>query len=241
MPNVNVRANETVNGSDSVLTIGGQAIRSHQINNGIITFSNNNTFSSGTTFSLASLANVAAAVDYIHRNDFATSAGANIGFVANIGGTAHTYIFDQIGNTPNANNDILVDLVGVTLTSLGGANLAPAGVAGEPINLGLTNPTDHVGSITVNISGVPSGWTMSEGTDNGDGTWSVQTYDVSALSITAPQNYAGAVSLQISQTWTNSTGGTGLAMIADNVEAYAPGAPIFAISGDDNLSGSKRQ
>ena len=73
----------------------------------------------------------------------------------------------------------------------------------KPINLGLTNPTDHLGSITVNISGVPSGWTMSEGTDNGDGTWSVQTYDVSALSITAPENYAGAVSLQMSQIWTD--------------------------------------
>ena len=238
MPNVNVRANETVNGTDSVLTIGGQTIKSHQINNGIITFSNNDTFSSGTTFSLTSLANVAAAVDYIHRNDFATSTGANIGFVANIGGTPHTYIFNQVGNNSNTTNDILVDLVGVTLTSLSGANLAPAGVAGEAINLGLTNPTDHLGSITVNISGVPSGWTMSEGTDNGDGTWSVQTYDVSALSITAPENYAGAVSLQISQTWTDSTGGTGLAMITNNVEAYASGAPIFAISGDDNLSGS---
>jgi Ca2+-binding RTX toxin-like protein len=238
MPNVNVRANETVNGSDSVLTIGGQAIRSHQINNGIITFSNNDTFSSGSTFSLASLANVAAAVDYIHRNDFATSAGANIGFVANIGGTAHTYIFDQIGNTPNTNNDILVDLVGVTLTTLGGANLAPAGVSGEPINLGLTNPTNYLGPITLNVSGVPAGWTMSEGTDNGDGTWWVQTNDVSSLSITAPENYAVAVSLQISQTWTDSTGGTGLAMITNNVEAYARGVPIFAISGDDNLSGS---
>jgi hypothetical protein len=162
-----VRANETANGSDSVLTIGGQAIKSHQINNGIIKFSNNDTFSAGIIFSLASLANVAAAVDYIHRNDFATGTGANIGFVANIGGTAHTYIFDQIGNKSDTNNDILVDLVGVTLTSLGGANLAPAGVAGEAINLGLTNPTGHLGSITVNISGIPSGWTMSEGTDNG--------------------------------------------------------------------------
>ena len=177
-------------------------------------------------------------MDYIHRNDFATNTGANIGFVANIGGTPHTYIFNQVGNNGSTTNDILVDLVGVTLTSLSGANLAPAGVAGEAINLGLTNPTDHLGSITVNISGVPSGWTMSEGTDNGDGTWSVQTYDVSALSITAPENYAGAVSLQMSQTWTNSTGGTGLAMINNNVEAYASGAPIFAISGDDNLSGS---
>jgi hypothetical protein len=89
----------------------------------------------------------------------------------------------------------------ITLTSLGGANLAPAGMAGEPINLGLTNPTDHVGPITVNISGVPSGWTMSEGTDNGDGTWSVQTYDASALSIRTPQNYAGAVSLPLATTF----------------------------------------
>jgi fermentation-respiration switch protein FrsA (DUF1100 family) len=40
------------------------------------------------------------------------------------------------------------------------------------------------------------------------------------------------------QTWIDSTGGTGLAMIVNNIEAYAPGAPTFAISGDDNLSGS---
>ena len=153
MPNLNVRGNETINGTDSALTIAGQQIKSHQINNGIITFSNNDTFSSGTTFSLTSLANVAAAVDYIHRNDFATNTGANIGFVANIGGTAHTYIFNQIGNNRNTTNDILVDLVGVTLTSLSGANLAPAGVAGEAINLGLTNPTDQFGSITMNIFG----------------------------------------------------------------------------------------
>jgi hypothetical protein len=158
--------------------------------------------------------------------------------VANIGGTPHTYVFDQVGNTASAANDILVDLAGVTLTSLAGANLAPAGVAGEPIDLALTNPAHHVGLVTVNVSGVPSGWTLSEGTDNHDGTWSIQTQDVSALSITAPESYAGAVSLRISQTWTDSTGGTGLAMITDNVEAYAPGGPVFAISGDDNLSGS---
>ena len=80
----------------------------------------------------------------------------------------------------------LVDLVGVTLTDISQAHLAPAGVAGEAINLGLTNPADYVGPITVTITGVPSGWTLSEGTDNGDGTWTVQTDDVSALSITAP-------------------------------------------------------
>ncbi|WP_246159109.1 calcium-binding protein [Reyranella soli] len=237
-PNVNVRANETVNGTDSVLTIGGQTIKSHQISNGIIAFSSNNTFSAATTLSLTSLANVAAAMDYVHRNDFATAAGANIGFVANMNGTPHTFIFDQVANIASAANDILVDLPNVTLTSLSGANLAPAGTAGQAINLGLTNPADHLGLITVNIAGVPSGWTLSEGADNHDGTWSVQTSDVSALSITAPATYAGAVSSQISQTWTAPTGGTALAMITNNVEAYAPGGPIFAIAGDDHLSGS---
>ena len=62
--------------------------------------------------------------------------------------------------------------------------------------------------------------------------------DVSALSITAPVGFTGAISLRMSQTWTDSTGGSGLATIANNVEAYAPGSPIFALSGDDNLTGS---
>jgi VCBS repeat-containing protein len=155
-----------------------------------------------------------------------TTAGGN-GVYA-YGGTSTTGIFPT--NTFGAAN-YWADVVFAR-------NLAPAGVAGEAINLGLTNPPDHLGPIRVDISGVPSGWTVSEGSGNGDGTWSVQTYDVSALSITAPSNYAGAVSLQMSQTWTDSTGGTGLAMINNNVEAYASGAPIFAISGDDNLSGS---
>jgi hypothetical protein len=44
--------------------------------------------------------------------------------------------------------------------------------------------------------------------------------------------------LNISETWTNADGSTGTATIADNVEAYAPGSPIFAVSGDDTLTGS---
>ena len=89
----------------------------------------------------AALANVAAAVDYIHRNDFATNTGANIGFVANIGGTPHTYIFNQVGNNGNTTNDILVDLVGVSSTTLSGANLAPAGMAGTSVLDHLERPT----------------------------------------------------------------------------------------------------
>ena len=132
--------------------------------------------------------------------------------------------------------------VGVRADSVG-----PAGVAGEAINLGLTNPTDHVGSITVNMAleagdlgagQFPSGWTISAGTDNGDGTWTVQTDDIAALSVTSPESYTGALILNVAESWVNADGSSGYANFADNVEVYAKGAPIFALSRDDNLTGS---
>jgi hypothetical protein len=104
--------------------------------------------------------------------------------------------------------------------------------------LALTDPSaDHIGAVTVPLSGVPAGWTLSEGTDNGDGTWTVQTNNIAALSITTPNDYAGALVLNVTETWINADGSTGRAIVIDNVEAYAQGSPIFAVSGDDNLEG----
>ena len=134
-----------VNGTDSSLTINGQTIKSHTISNGIITFDDANTF--GSPLTLSSTADVAAAVDYLHRNNLG-NAGATVAFVANIGGTAQTYVFEQVGNSPNAANDILVDLAGVTLSNLTAlipSHILPAGVAGSPMNLGLTDPADRRG------------------------------------------------------------------------------------------------
>ena len=227
-----------VNGTDSSLTINGQTIKSHTISNGIIAFDDANTF--GSPLTLSSTADVAAAVEYLHRNDLG-SAGSTVAFVANIGGTAQTYVFEQVGNSPSATNDILVDLVGVTLsnlTTLIPSHILPAGVSGSPMNLGLTDPAGDVGSVTVAIAGVPSGWTLSEGTNNGDGSWTIQASCVSMLSITSPANYAGAMALQVTMSWTNADGSNGFARATDNVEVFAQGAPIFAWSGEDHLTGS---
>src|SRR5262249_37637927 len=58
----------------------------------------------------------------------------------------------------------------------------PAGVAGNPINLALAGPsTDHVGPVSLTVAGVLAGLSLSEGTNNGNGTWTVQTNDVAAL------------------------------------------------------------
>src|SRR5262249_48093427 len=75
-------------------------------------------------------------------------------------------------------------------------------------------------------------------THDADGTWTVQTSDVSSLTVTTSSEFIGAAVLDVAMTWTNADGTAGSAFIANNIEAYAPGSPIFAWSGDDTLTGS---
>ncbi|TWB11628.1 T1SS-143 domain-containing protein [Rhizobium sp. ERR 1071] len=125
-------------------------------------------------------------------------------------------------------------------SGIGGSSDAfkPAGVSGEAINLAVTDPSHHVGAVTLSVAGLPAGWMLNEGTHNADGTWTVVTNNPSSLTVTSPDGVTGAVVLQVTETWTNADGSTGMATVADNVEAYAKGSPIFAWSGDDTLTAS---
>ncbi|WP_155951315.1 immunoglobulin-like domain-containing protein, partial [Rhizobium mesoamericanum] len=107
-----------VDGTNSSLTISSSQISKHSITNGIITFEN----ASNNVVTLSSASQVAAVVQYLHNNDMG-NAGATVAFTATIGGTAHTFIYEQVGDTPDASKDILVDLQNVNLTS-GGTSLA---------------------------------------------------------------------------------------------------------------------
>jgi VCBS repeat-containing protein len=99
------------NGVDSSLTIGGQTVKSHSISNGLITFDDANTF--GGALVIDSMEDVAAVVQYLQAQDLG-GAGATVGFTANIGGSAHTYLYTQ-GTSGGTNaSDVLVDLFGVT-------------------------------------------------------------------------------------------------------------------------------
>ncbi|WP_057395707.1 beta strand repeat-containing protein, partial [Pseudomonas fluorescens] len=164
-----------------------------------------------------------------------------------VSGTATNGIWALDGNTSSAlgtSDNIDGHNVTVTMTDLAGntstrSEVAPAGIAGEAINLALTDPAMGASdSIGVTITGMPSGWTLNAGTDNGDGTWTVQTDDPRSLTVTTPADFAGALVLDVNMNWTNADGSIGNAFVSDNVEAYAPGSPIFALSADDNLTGS---
>ncbi|TIR46847.1 MAG: adhesin, partial [Mesorhizobium sp.] len=58
--------------------------------------------------------------------------------------------------------------------------LKPAGTAGEPINLALTDPSDGQ-AVTVIVKDLPSGWTIDGATQNADGSWTVQSSAVHEL------------------------------------------------------------
>ena len=113
------------------------------------------------------------------------------------------------------------------------------GVAGSAINLAVTNPqAASNGLVAVSVSGVPSDRRLSDGTYLGNGTWAVETDNLSALTVMTTLAYAGAMVLNVTEAWTNADGTTGHSSFSDNVEAYAPGSPIFAWSGDDTLTGA---
>ena len=146
-------------------------------------------------------------------------------------------------NVPDSSH---LTFVAVVTDNAGNTNTAsvtvadPAGVAGNPINLALTDPSggQATGPITLTFTGVPSDWSLNQGTNLGNGTWAVQTNDLSALTVLTAATYTGAMVLGVTETWTNANGSIGTATVADNVEAYAPGTPIFALSGNDTLTGA---
>jgi hypothetical protein len=151
----------------------------------------------------------------------------------------------QVASLSNVTSQTAFDNLALSNTDFGVydntvALLTPAGVAGNAINLALADPTpdDAADTVTVTLTGVPADWTLSAGVNNGDGSWTVQTSDPASLTVTTPASFTGAVALQLIETWVNADGTASQSMVIDNVEAYAPGSPIFALSADDNLSGS---
>jgi hypothetical protein len=141
------------------------------------------------------------------------------------------------GNTGLGGALIDADTVAINVEHVGQS--APAGIAGEPINLGLAGTSANNGAVvTMTIADVPSGWTVNGGALLNDGTWTVQTADPGSLTITSRADFTGAMLFNVTGTWTQADGSTATITVSDNVEAYSVGSPIFALSGDDYLTGS---
>nr|WP_245268640.1 VCBS domain-containing protein [Mesorhizobium ciceri] len=197
----------------------------------------------GVTQTFANVSDPSSVVTLSNPSKGTLSLVANSGVFDAAHGT-YSFQVDKVGGNNGSSFDVSIaagafkDASGNTNSIATGIGLKPAGTSGEPINLALTDPSHEGALITVTVKDVPSGWTIDGATHNADGSWTTQTNDLHGLTVTTPVSFTGAAVLDVQMTWTNADGTLGSASIADNVEAYAPGSPIFAWSGDDVLTGS---
>ena len=135
-----------VDGSgDSSLTIGGDTVESHSVTNGIATFYGTDAFASPKT--LASLSDVAAAVQYLLGTDIG-SAGATLAFMATINSITHTFVYEQGGSTNANGTNTLVDLSGTPISDLN----ALISTTVDPIVLDLGSPGISFTSVNNGVS-----------------------------------------------------------------------------------------
>jgi len=93
------------------------------------------------------------------------------------------------------------------VTASGSTGLEDSSIALD-IDVALTDTdgSETLGDVT--ISGVPDGAALSAGTDNGDGTWTLTSADLSGLEVTPPSDFSGDITLSISVTATEASGDT---------------------------------
>ncbi|RCK27021.1 hypothetical protein TH9_22610, partial [Thalassospira xiamenensis] len=134
---------------------------------------------------------------------------------------------------------ITVDVAGVadapTLEISDASGLEDSAIALD-IDAGLTDGSEV---LSITISGVPEGATLSAGTDNGDGSWTLNSTELEGLTIRPPENYSGSFDIDITAT---SADGVDIATVSDtimvNVAAVAdlPLLEVLDASGDEGTA-----
>ena len=114
---------------------------------------------------------------------------------------------------------------------------AAAGNEDGTISLSISSAlTDSSESLSVVISGVPTGASLSAGTDNGDGSWTLTSAQLSGLSVTPAGNDSDDFTLTVTAT---STDGASTAQSIENL-AVSVGAVADAPSlSAGNVTGSE--
>ncbi|WP_231858164.1 beta strand repeat-containing protein, partial [Thalassospira lucentensis] len=151
-----------------------------------------------------------------------------------LGVTAQSADGDDVATTTGS---ITVDVAGVadapTLDVANASGNEDSAIALD-IDTGLTDGSEV---LTVTIFGVPDGATLSAGTDNGDGSWTLAAEDLNGLAITPPDEYWGSFDLGVTVT---STDGTDSQSVSNTitVDVISDGREtIIGSDGKDQITG----
>ena len=143
------------------------------------------------------------------------------------------------GDTSTVNSGFTVDVTGVA----DGANLAVSDASGREdsaIALDIdTELLDGSENLSITIEGVPEGAVLSAGTDNGDGTWTLDVDQLEGLTITPAENFSGDIDLSV---LVSTTDGDDSAVVMENLTvevegvADAPTLDVSDASGNEDSS-----
>ncbi len=108
---------------------------------------------------------------------------------------------------------------------------AASGFEDSPINLEISpalSDTDGSETLSVVVSNVPEGGSLSAGVDNGDGSWTLSPSELDGLSVTPPSNFSGSFDLEVTAVSTEADGDTAstAATLTVNVEGVADGPSV---------------
>ncbi|RCK35069.1 hypothetical protein TH19_15260, partial [Thalassospira profundimaris] len=124
------------------------------------------------------------------------------------------------GSTSTTSSSFTVEVTGVT----DGATLDVADASGREdsaIALDIdTELLDGSESISVTITGVPDGATLSAGTDNGDGTWTLNPEQLEGLTITPAADFSGEIDLTV---MVSTTDGDDTAVVMEEIKVDVEG------------------
>jgi Ca2+-binding RTX toxin-like protein len=162
----------------------------------------------------------------------------------------------------NSNQDFQLTVTASSSTPAGAAAVsaliavAVAGVADAPtVDASLSEPVDRVyqlditgmladtdgsESLSFQISGLPEGATLSAGTDNGDGTWSLQPGELDGLTLTVGNEISEGFDLTVQAISMEDDGSTATSVVNVHVDVEpveAPGQTLVGGSGKDTLTG----
>ncbi|MGO4525441.1 Ig-like domain-containing protein [Microvirga sp. 2MCAF35] len=118
-----------------------------------------------------------------------------------------------------------------------------AGLEDQPIVLSLSAAlTDRDGSevLSVVILGMPSGASLTYGTRQSDGSWSVSPADLSRLAVIPPENFSGSFGLTMRATSREANGDTATSEASFRVQveavADAPNVTVRDFTGSEDTS-----
>uniref|UniRef100_UPI00051A12E0 Ig-like domain-containing protein n=1 Tax=Thalassospira australica TaxID=1528106 RepID=UPI00051A12E0 len=150
-----------------------------------------------------------------------------------LGVTATSADGEDVATTTDS---ISVDVAGVadapTLETADASGSEDSAIALD-IDAGLTDSSEV---LSVTISGVPDGATLSAGTDNGDGTWSLSSDDFEGLTITPADDFSGSFDLGVTAT---SADGEDVATTTDSITVDVTGVADVPTLETDDASGSE--